>query len=212
VLVFPGCRCPTWAVWQGSVLEAIQRGRRNGNCGSLRRRFSTTNRRFWILDCRFWITNFRPPARQRARGDSQRPPVGIAVTLRRRFSTTSHAGTANSSCEELSRCPELFSSLILPTWLRIPIVILAILGGMRENFVDYNIFWGGPQKSPPLSSSAPSPLFDSLVRLAPAPLPQGAKSEGLTNTGRDDLFPSFLRCSVSSSDFFCLHPKKAPLF
>src|ERR1700722_17270600 len=127
---------------RGSVLEAIQRGRRNGNCGSLRRRFSTTNRRFWILDCRFWITNFRPPARQHARGDSQRPPVGIAVTLRRRFSTTSHAGTANSSCEELSRCPELFSSRIVPTWLRIPIVILANLGGMRENFVDYNIFWG----------------------------------------------------------------------
>ena len=106
--------------------------------------------------------------------------------------------------------PDLFPSQILPSWVRIPKVILAILGGMRENFVDHNIFWGGPQKSPPFSSSAPSPAFDGLVPSPPAPLPQGARGEGLTNTGRNVLFHPSPRRSFFSYDFFGLHPKKLP--
>jgi hypothetical protein len=45
-----------------------------------------------------------------------------------------------------SGCPELFTSCILPARAQIPNISLANLSKMLKSFVDYNIFWGGPQK------------------------------------------------------------------
>jgi hypothetical protein len=74
------------------------------------------------------------------------------------------------------------------------------------------VFWGAPQKSPLFLARPLRPLFGHAVRSAPGARLQEARQEGFrtVRTMLDSVrHPPALG---TSSDFFCLHPKKVPLF
>jgi hypothetical protein len=139
------------------------------------------------------------------RGASKRPPVGIAVLFDADSARALHA-------ESSLAAPEFSTSLILPWPVQIPNISLARLSKMLKSFVDYNIFWGAAQKSRLPERHCIRTFLDRSAPSSPAPLPQGARGEGFRKVRRNAWFRFRSRCFLPSSDFFCLHPKKVPLF